>query len=99
MIENANITRINDNGFELLVLTPNEGFKLRHNGDNTYSTMLVAVSASREHILSEYIAVPIDEPDEEVEEAPQMSEEDDNPTAEEASAIITRGTVEHLVEF
>lgn len=91
MIENANITRIDDNGILSLVIEPCEGYKLRRKGDNTYSTMLVAISASREELLDEFIAVPVDEPDEKVEDLPQTSAEDDELTAEEALAIITGG--------
>lgn len=91
MIENANITRIDDNGILSLVIEPCEGYKLRCKGDNTYSTMLVAISASRKELLDEFIAVPFDEPDEKVEDLPQMSAEDDELTAEEALAIITGG--------
>lgn len=92
MINNAKLTRIDDNGILSLIIEPCEGFKLRHKGDNTYSTSLVAISANREELLNEFIAVPIDEPDEKVEEFPQMSAEDDELTAEEALAIITGGS-------
>lgn len=91
MIDNAKLTRIDDNGILSLVIEPCKGYKLRRKGDNTYSTMLVAISASREELLDEFIAVPFDEPDEKVEDLPQMSAEDGELTTEEALAIITGG--------
>ena len=37
-IENATVSVFEDNGFKMLVIEPSDGYKLRANGDDTYST-------------------------------------------------------------
>lgn len=96
-IENATVSIVEDSGFKMLVIEPNEGYKLRANGDNTYSTMQIIFSADFESLLNNYHAVPLDEPDEEVEISPSLPTEDEELSAEEALSIITGGVSDETV--
>lgn len=96
-IENAAVSLFEDNGFKMLVIEPHEGYKLRANGDDTYSTMQIMFSAEFEDLLDNYHAVPIDTPDEEVEKPPILPTEDEDLSAEEALSIITGGVSDETV--
>ncbi len=96
-IEHATVSIVEDNGFKMLVIEPNEGYKLRANSDDTYSTMQIMFSADFENLLNNYRAVPIDEPDEEVEIPPITPTEDEELSAEEALSIITGGVSDETV--
>ncbi|MDY3089241.1 MAG: hypothetical protein SOW51_08520 [Oscillospiraceae bacterium] len=92
-IENAAVSVLEDNGFKMLVIEPNGGYKLRANGDDTYSTMQIMFSAEFEDLLDNYHAVPIDEPDETIEEEDNaQSIDDEEISADEALSIIIGGT-------
>lgn len=90
-IENATVSIVEDSGFKMLVIEPNDGYKLRANGDNTYSTMQIMFSADFENLLSNYRAVPINEPDEVVENPPITPTEDEEISDSEALSIIISG--------
>lgn len=90
-IEHATVSIVEDSGLKMLVIEPDEGYKLRANGDNAYSTMQILFSAEFEDLLDNYHAVPIDTPDEEVENPPITPTEDEELSAEEALSIITGG--------
>ncbi len=92
-IENATVSVFEDSGFKMLVIEPNEGYKLRENGDDTYSTMQIMFSVDFESLLNNYRAVPLDEPDEAVENPPILPTEDEEISDSEALAIITSGGV------
>lgn len=94
-IENAAVSVFEDNGFKMLVIEPSDGYKLRQKGDNTYSTMQIMFSAEFEDLLDNYHAVPLDEPDEEVENPPITPTEDEEISDSEALAIITSGGVDN----
>lgn len=96
-IEHATVSIVEDNGFKMLVIEPHEGYKLRANGDDTYSTMQIMFSAEFEDLLDNYHAVPLDEPDEEVEKPPILPTEDEELSAEEALSIITGGVSDETV--
>lgn len=90
-IENATVSALEDNGFKMLVIEPHEGYKLRANGDDTYSTMQIMFSAEFEDLLDNYHAVPIDTPDETVEKPPILPTEDEEISDSEALSIIISG--------
>ena len=92
-IENATVSIVDDSGYKMLVIEPSDGYKLRANGDDTYSTMQIMFSAEFEDLLDNYHAVPIDTPDEEVEKPPILPTEDEEISDSEALAIITSGGV------
>lgn len=94
-IENATVSIVEDSGFKMLVIEPNDGYKLRANGDDTYSTQQIMFSAAFESLLNNYHAVPLDEPDEEVENPPITPTEDEEISDSEALAIITSGGVDN----
>lgn len=96
-IENATVSVFEDNGFKMLVIEPSEGYKLRENGDDTYSTMQIMFSVDFESLLNNYRAVPLDEPDEAVENPPITPTEDEELSAEEALSIITGGVSDETV--
>ncbi len=96
-IENATVSIVEDSGFKMLVIEPTEGYKLRQKGDNTYSTQQIMFSADFESLLNNYHAVPLDEPDEEVENPPITPTEDEDLSAEEALSIITGGVSDETV--
>ena len=92
-IENAAVSVFEDNGFKMLVIEPYKGYKLRANGDDTYSTMQIMFAAEFEDLLDNYHAVPIDEPDETIEEEDNaQSIDDEEISADEALSIIIGGT-------
>lgn len=94
-IEHATVSIVDDSGYKMLVIEPNEGYKLRQKGDNTYSTQQIMFSAAFESLLNNYRAVPLDEPDEEVENPPRTPTEDEEISDSEALAIITSGGVDN----
>lgn len=94
-IENATVSIVDDSGYKMLVIEPSDGYKLRQKGDNTYSTMQIMFSAEFEDLLDNYHAVPLDEPDEEVENPPITPTEDEEISDSEALAIITSGGVDN----
>lgn len=96
-IENATVSVFEDNGFKMLVIEPSDGYKLRANGDDTYSTQQIMFSAAFESLLNNYHAVPLDEPDEVVENPPSLPTEDEELSAEEALSIITGGVSDETV--
>lgn len=96
-IENATVSVFEDNGFKMLVIEPSDGYKLRANGDDTYSTQQIMFSADFESLLNNYRAVPLDEPDETVENPPITPTEDEELSAEEALSIITGGVSDETV--
>ena len=96
-IENATVSVFEDNGFKMLVIEPSDGYKLRANGDDTYSTQQIMFSAAFESLLNNYHAVPLDEPDEEVEKPPILPTEVEELSAEEALSIITGGVSDETV--
>lgn len=89
-IEHATVSIVDDSGFKMLVIEPYKGYKLRANGDDTYSTMQIMFSADFENLLDNYHAVPIDTPDE-IEEIPEVDVGEEQISAEEALEIITGG--------
>lgn len=94
-IENATVSVFEDNGFKMLVIEPSDGYKLRANGDDTYSTRQIMFSADFESLLNNYHAVPLDDPDEQVEKPPILPTEDEEISDSEALAIITSGGVDN----
>lgn len=91
-IEHATVSIVDDSGFKMLVIEPYKGYKLRANGDDTYSTMQIMFSAEFEDLLDNYHAVPIDTPDEEVEKPPILPTDDEEISDSEALSIIIGGT-------
>ena len=89
-IEHATVSIVDDSGFKMLVIESYKGYKLRANGDDTYSTMQIMFSADFENLLDNYHAVPIDTPDE-IEEIPEVDVGEEQISAEEALEIITGG--------
>ena len=89
-IEHATVSIVDDSGFKMLVIEPYKGYKLRANGDDTYSTMQIMFSAEFEDLLDNYHAVPSDTPDE-IEEIPEVDVGEEQISAEEALEIITGG--------
>lgn len=87
-IENATVSVFEDNGFKMLVIEPSDGYKLRANGDDTYSTQQIMFSADFESLLNNYRAVPLDEPDETVENPPITPTEDEEIPDSLSLAII-----------
>ena len=90
-IEHATVSIVDDSGYKMLVIEPNEGYKLRANGDNTYSTQQIMFSAAFESLLNNYRAVPLNEPDETVEKPPILPTEDEEISDSEALSIIISG--------
>lgn len=90
-IKHATVSIVEDSGFKMLVIEPNEGYKLRENGDDTYSTMQIMFSVDFESLLNNYRAVPLDEPDEAVENPPITPTEDEEISDSEALSIIISG--------
>ena len=82
-IDNAAVLVFDDNGTESLIIEPYDGYKLRKINDNSYSTMQIGIPMQFSALLSKYHAVPIDEPDEIVEETKiQPTEADKAVTAD-----------------
>lgn len=96
-IEHATVSIVEDNGFKMLVIEPSDGYKLRANSDDTYSTMQIMFSAEFEDLLDNYHAVPIDTPDEQVEKPSILPTEGEELSAEEALSIITGGVSDETV--
>lgn len=90
-IEHATVSIVDDSGYKMLVIEPSDGYKLRANGDNTYSTQQIMFSAAFESLLNNYRAVPLDEPDETVENPPITPTEDEEISDSEALSIIISG--------
>lgn len=76
---------------------PPDGYKIRLNGDNTQSFTEVDIPLGNKAEVEKYIAVPLDEPDEEVENPPILPTEDEELSAEEALSIITGGVSDETV--
>lgn len=76
---------------------PPEGHKIRLNGDNTQSFTEVDIPLGNKAEVEKYIAVPLDEPDETVENPPITPTEDEELSAEEALSIITGGVSDETV--
>lgn len=90
-IENAKVFIFNDNGISSLVIEPNNGFKLRIKGNDTFSTTQIVISIQFAKMLEDYIAVPIDDPDQVVEivpDTPTEEEVDDRTALEELTEVI-----------
>lgn len=87
-IEHATVSIVDDSGYKMLVIEPSDGYKLRANGDNTYSTQQIMFSAAFESLLNNYRAVPLDEPDEVVENPPILPTEDEEIPDSLSLAII-----------
>ena len=91
-IENATVLVFDDNGTESLIIEPFDGFKLRKKDDNTYSTLQVGIPMQFSSLLNKYHTVPIDEPDEVIEEEDHaQSTDNEEISAEEALSIIIGG--------
>ena len=90
-IEHATVSIVDDSGFKMLVIASYKRYKLRANGDDTYSTMQIMFSAAFESLLNNYHAVPLDEPDEVVENPPIMPTEDEEISDSESLSIIISG--------
>ena len=76
------------------VLPPN-GYKIRLNGDNTQSFTEIDMPLGNKAEVEKYIVVPLDEPDETVENPPITPTEDEEISDVEALAIITSGGVDN----
>lgn len=76
---------------------PPDGYKIRLNGDNTQSFTEVDIPLGNKAEVEKYIAVPLDEPDEQVEKPPILPTEDEELSAEEALSIITGGVSDETV--
>lgn len=72
---------------------PPDGYKIRLNGDNTQSFSEIDIPLGNKADIEKYIAVPLDDPDEEVENPPITPTEDEEISDSEALAIITSGGV------
>ena len=92
-IDHATVSVFYDNGIQSLIIEPEDGYKIRKNNDNTYSTLKVGLPMQFLSLLNEYHTVPIDEPDEVIEEEDNaQSTDDEEISAEEALSIIIGGT-------
>lgn len=67
---------------------PPDGYKIRLNGDNTQSFTEIDMPLGNKAEVKKYIAVPLDEPDEEVENPPIMPTEDEEIPDSLSLAII-----------
>lgn len=72
---------------------PPDGYKIHLNGDNTQSFSEIDIPLGNKADIEKYIAVPLDEPDETVENPPITPTEDEEISDSEALAIITSGGV------
>ena len=91
-IDHATVSVFYDNGIQSLIIEPEDGYKIRENNDNTYSTLKVGLPMQFLSLLNEYHTVPIDEPDEVIEEEDNIQSIDDEEiSAEEALSIIVGG--------
>ncbi|MGN0548361.1 MAG: hypothetical protein ACI4IM_02055 [Acutalibacteraceae bacterium] len=80
-IDNATVLVFDDNGTESLIIEPHDGYKLRKKNDNTYSTLQIGIPMQFSALLSKYHAVPIDDPDQVIEETDIQPTEDDKAAA------------------
>lgn len=78
-----------DLGF--IQVLPPSGYKIRIKGDNTQSFTEIDTPLGNEAEVEKYIVVPIDTPDEEVENPPLPPTEDEEISDSEALAIIISG--------
>lgn len=76
---------------------PPDGYKIRLKGDNTQSFTEIDIPLGNKAEVEKYIAVPLDEPDEVVENPPLPPTEDEELSAEEALSIITGGVSDETV--
>lgn len=76
---------------------PPDGYKIRLNGDNTQSFTEIDMPLGNKAEVEKYIAVPLDEPDETVENPPITPTDDEELSAEEALSIITGGVSDETV--
>ena len=91
-IDHATVSVFYDNGIQSLIIEPEDGYKIRKNNDNTYSTLKVGLPMQFLSLLNEYHTVPIDEPDEVIEEEDNaQSTDNEEISAEEALSIIIGG--------
>ncbi len=74
---------------------PPDGYKIRLNGDNTQSFTEIDMPLGNKAEVEKYIVVPLDEPDETVENPPITPTEDEEISDVEALAIITSGGVDN----
>lgn len=72
-IDNATVLLFDDNGTQSLIIEPYDGYKLRQKNDDTYSTMQVGIPMQFSTLLNKYHAVPVDEPDEIIEQQEELS--------------------------
>lgn len=92
-IDHATVSVFYDNGAQSLIIEPEDGYKIRENNDNTYSTLKVGLPMQFLSLLNEYHTVPIDKPDEAIEEEDNaQSTDNEEISAEEALSIIIGGT-------
>ena len=70
---------------------PPEGHKIRLNGDNTQSFTEIDMPLGNKAYIEKYIAVPLDEPDDTVENPPITPTEDEEISDSEALSIIISG--------
>ena len=73
---------------EFIQVLPPEGHKIRLNGDNTQSFTEVDIPLGNKAEVEKYIAVPLDEPDETVENPPITPTEDEEIPDSLSLAII-----------
>jgi hypothetical protein len=76
---------------------PPDGYKIRLKGDNTQSFTEIDMPLGNKAEVEKYIVVPLDEPDETVENPPITPTEDEELSAEEALSIITGGVSDETV--
>lgn len=80
-----------DLGF--IQVLPPSGYKIRIKGDNTQSFTEIDIPLGNKAEVEKYIAIPLDEPDEVVENPPIMPTEDEEiPDSEALSIIISGGS-------
>ena len=70
---------------------PPSGYKIRIKGDNTQSFTEIDIPLGNKAEVEKYIAIPLDEPDEVVENPPITPSEDEEISDSEALAIIISG--------
>ena len=73
---------------------PPDGYKIRLSGDNTQSFTEIDIPLGNEAEAEKYIAVPIDEPDEEVENPP-ISPSEDEEIPDSLSLAIIKGVYDN----
>lgn len=78
-----------DLGF--IQVLPPSGYKIRIKGDNTQSFTEIDIPLGNKAEVEKYIAIPLDEPDEVVENPPIMPTEDEEISDSESLSIIISG--------